>query len=98
MSKSRRFESYPSQLIELVLKFEEGMGEPYIIHGLANGMAHRVRAELYGLRRAIERDGRGLEFPAFMSARLYVRGDDLAIMSADKLDWAIELGTILSRE
>ena len=96
MSKPRRIESYPATLFELVLRFEEGNGAEYTVHGLRVGVASAIRAELYGLRKALEHAGRAHEFPNFMSARLYLKPDALVLVSADQLGYAKELGTILN--
>jgi hypothetical protein len=96
MSKPKRVESYPSQLFELVLRFEQGGGKELVIAGLRPTTARGIRGELYGLRTAIEKAGRAEEFPHFMSARLYVNGGSVKLVSADELPYAKQLGTILN--
>lgn len=95
MSKPKRVSSYPRQLIELVLKFEEGGGAEYVVYGLGAGVAHQVRSELYGLRKAMEKAGESSSYPFFMSARMYLRDDALVIVGADELPYAKLLGTNL---
>lgn len=74
-----------------------------IRHQLSQATASRVRAELWGLRKAIEREKLSGEWPVFISSRVYLRGPasgwidpplapgEIAIVGADYLPWAQEL-------
>jgi len=72
MSHPRRVASYPRQLVALALEFERAGGTMLRCSLGSPLLARQIRGELWGLRRAIEREGLGSDWPVFLSSRIYL--------------------------
>jgi hypothetical protein len=94
MTAPKYVNSYPRQLIEFVMSFEQNQGALTTVAFADSKLARTVRSELWGLRNAIRREKREAEFPYFMSSRIYLRKHEIAIVSADQLPYAVALGEL----
>jgi hypothetical protein len=83
MSRPRDLALYPSRYLEIASLFQSGTRRMILVQKNEKA-AIKLRLDLYGFRKTLERSGQRSDYSQFFAVRMFVRGRKLTLIHADE--------------